>query len=396
MVVASDRVLKLWPAARRVLVLTLASMTLASMTLGTMGCAMQPTRSVDYDASLIDGTILFGKSIEPAAEQDPLWVSPQMAEFAQIRNGKRMTNYARFRALMKKLMASNFFVEQYVADATHTAAMTFDVRQGNCVSYTNLFVALAREMGLEANFQLVTGRPVWNVESGYLIKNNHINVVIDQINMPGFSNNEMTVDFNAVDMEEDAHRRRISDAHATSLFYANIAIQYLRGKDYEPAFAYLKRAILTAPNNQDLWNNLGVLYSVMQQPQLAEASYRTALQLDDRNKTAIAGVAKSLEQQGRLEEAEHYADLARRYQRRNPYYHFAVAQQAYSNSAYEDALVAINEAIQIRKRSKFYALRAATAERLGDDLLAEESYRLQHKYRKRGDRVNNPLMQRVN
>ncbi|MEM9622064.1 MAG: transglutaminase domain-containing protein [Pseudomonadota bacterium] len=360
------------------------------------GCATQQPKNIEYDANLIDGTALFGEPVAAAPPEDPLWVSPEMAEFAAIPAYRRMTHYSRFRFLMKKLLDNDYFVEQYVADATHTAAMTFERRKGNCVSYTNLFVALAREAGLDASFQLVTGRPVWNVESGYLVKNNHINVVLKQITMPGYTNNEMTVDFNAIDMDEDASRRRISDEHAVSLFYANIAIQHLRRQEFTDAFAYLKRAITTAPANQDLWNNLGVLYSVMEQPQMAEASYRTALRLEPRNKTAIAGVAKSLEQQGRLEEAQHYAELARRYQRRNPYYHFAVAQQAYSKNAYEAALEAVNEAIQIKKRSKFYALRAATAEQLGDNLLAEESYRLQDKYRKRSNRISNPLSQRIN
>ncbi len=381
------------PAGRRGAVVPALILSLGMVIL-LGGCASANYNTVRYDPALLDGASVFGEPVDAAPAIDPLWVSPAMREFVDVKSLRRMSSYARFRVLMKKLMDHRYFVDQYEPNATYTAAETFEQRKGNCVAYTNMFVAIAREAGLEAEFQLVTGRPVWNVESGYLIKNNHINVLMKNMSMPGLMDNEMTVDFNSVNSEEDARRRRISDAHANSLFYANIAIDHLHARDYSTSFAYMKRAIHTAPTNHDLWNNLGVLYSVLQAPVLAEQSYRTALRLDGDNKTAIAGVAKSLEQQGRLQEAQKYAELAKRYQRRNPYYHFAVAQQAFHNSAYEEALKAINEAIDIKKRSAFYALRAAAAEQLGDDLLTKESLRLQHKYRNRRDRVDNPQMER--
>ncbi len=362
------------------------------------GCVSARYATMSYDPALIDGAAIFGSTVEPAPNDNPLAVSDAMREFMDIPRLGQIPYFSRFRALMNKLVEEEFFVNQYEPNATYTAAQTFEVRKGNCVAYTNLFVALAREAGLQAEFQLVTGRPAWNVESGYLIKNNHINVVIKNIRVPGYGADELTVDFNMVDMDEDARRRVITDAHANSLFFANLAIDRLRLDDHRGAFAQMKRAILTEPNNQALWNNLGVLYSVMGDAKLAEGAYRTALKLNGRDKTAIAGMAKSLEQQGRLQEAEKYATLAKRYQNRNPYYHFAVAQQAFHNNAFEDALRAINEAIEIKKRSRFYALRAAAAEQLGNETLAEESLRLQHKYRNRKSRVNgvNTHVQQIN
>ena len=61
----------------------------------------------------------------------------------------------RFRRLLQALQVHGYLAAEYDAGSTLTAAETFRTRRGNCLSYTNMFVALARAAGLRASYQLV-------------------------------------------------------------------------------------------------------------------------------------------------------------------------------------------------------------------------------------------------
>ena len=219
------------------------------------------------------------------------------------------------------------------------------------------------------------------MESGFLVRNNHVNVLLEGLKAPGNSISDITVDFNLVRVANDVPRTTISDAYAESMFYGNLAIQQLHKGDKRAAFGYLKRAVLTEPANTDAWNNLGALYSMSNHPVLGQQTYEMALSIDKRNETAIAGLAKTLRQQSKHEEADRYEALAVKYQRKNPYYHFALAEQAFRNDAFELALHSIEQAISLQHdNARFYALRAAAAQELGNLALQQKSIRLQQKH----------------
>lgn len=348
------------------------------------GCVTRPAieEPFAYDPALIDGKQAFGETIVPPERIQLLTVSPAMVEFVSAKVGNSDFSYTRFRRLMAGLVKGGFFVDQYDRNATYTADKTFIERKGNCLAYTNMFIALARQANLDARYQLVDTQPSWDVESGFLVRNNHVNVILQKVATAGAADSNLTVDFNTFQPAPDTPKKVVSDAYAESMYYGNLAIVRLHSSDINGAFAWIKRGILTEPSNIDLWNNLGAVYSIAGQPTLAQASYETAYRLDGTNKTAISGLAKSLRQQGQFELAEEYAELALKYQRRNPYYHYAVAEQAFLRDAFEEALTSVNRAIKLKRdNARFYALRALTAEELGDVLLFKKSIALVRKHR---------------
>jgi len=349
------------------------------------GCAaVDVTQQVRFVPQLLDGTAAFGRSIAPAPHQDPLSMSRQMREFIAQDVGSSSFPHVRFRRLMHKLEQQGFFGSPYDQSATFSAAQTFDRKKGNCVAYTNLFIALAREANLDASYQKVHVPPKWELSSGLLLRVNHINVHVGGVRLPGAGSDELSVDFNSVRPAQDSRKEIISDAHAASMFYANLSIEHLGEADYEQAFAYLKRAALTASDNPDVWTNLGALYSILGHDAYAEQAYRVARGIDSKDQAAISGLAKVLRKQGRIEEAEAFAAMVLRYQRVNPYYHYARAEQAFNQGAFEQALEAINRAIKLKRRNpQFYAFRAATAQQLGDQRLFAKSLRLQHRFTKK-------------
>lgn len=349
------------------------------------GCAGVGSAPIDvqFPPALVDGTAAFGYTVPAAPAQDLLAVSPAMQAFIAEDVGEAPSAYARFHRLMRKMIREGFFINQYDRAATFSAAETFDIKKGNCIAYTNLFIALAREARLEASYQVVHEAPRFEVESGFLLRTNHVNVLLEGLRLPGQFGNELSVDFNDIEPDNDSRREVISDAYAASMFYANLSVDHLHLDEFEQAFAYLRRAIQTAPENIDVWNNLGALYSIMEKDALAEQAYQIARSINVRDKTAISGLVKVLLKQGRDDEAEGYRRLVLRYQSRNPYYHYAVAEQAFRSAAFDEALTAINQAIQLKRNNpRFYALRAATAQELGDEQLFAKSVRLQRRHSK--------------
>ena len=354
---------------------------LALLTLNA--CSTLPHDSTfTYDGYLIDGTVLAGHSIAPAPHIDLLEVSSEMRAFVRATVRSKSVSTYRFAQLMTGLVDAGYFINQYDHSLTQSAAATFAGRKGNCLAYTHLFVALAREADLNATYQLVDGMPTWNVESGYLIRNNHVNVVLRGLEMPGRDRNNLVVDFNNVGAGSAASRRTISDSYGASLHYTNIAMEHLNHGNLEQAFAHLKRGILTHAANPDQWINLGALYSVAGHHVESERAYRTALRITPSNRSAMAGLVKTLRATGQLAEAARYERRVERYQLRNPYYHFALAQRAYQAEQFEEAQLSVEQAIALQPgNASFYGLQGEIALAVGDLELAERSVELEDRYR---------------
>ena len=80
--------------------------------------------------------------------------------------------------------------------------------------------------------------------------------------------------------------------------------------------------------------------------------------------------------QGNAELAAKYAEQVRRYRQRNPYFHYAIAQAEYENARYQEALEAINTALDLKFRSgRFHFLKGLAETKLGALEEAQESFR---------------------
>lgn len=119
------------------------------------GCAGSLERSppeLVYDPGLVSGERLFDEPVDLDRVPDVGVVASDAAMrawvAAQIASVRRPV--ARMRQLIQGLQNDGYFATRDHTDETLTAAEAFRTRSGNCLSYTNLFVALAREAGLDA------------------------------------------------------------------------------------------------------------------------------------------------------------------------------------------------------------------------------------------------------
>ncbi len=93
---------------------------------------------------------------------DIMALSPEIERFIEQRVKRGLPRSARVQELMDALFGKHGLDIAYGNLRTKTAVETFESRSGNCLSFTILFVALARHVGLEAHFQEVSEILSWD------------------------------------------------------------------------------------------------------------------------------------------------------------------------------------------------------------------------------------------
>ncbi len=325
---------------------------------------------------LLSGVVLFGEvvSADEVPDADLLALDDTMKAFVVDYVGEG-TSVARLQRLLRELQSQGYFSESYDSSKTHSAIDTFHTRSGNCLSFTNLFVALGREARLNTVYQIVDVPPNWDASNGYLIRFTHINVLVKGAPFRRITAATYTVDFNDVVPDPSYIRREVSDGYAQALFYSNLSVTEMGNGEVRRSFAYLKKAIELEPRNRDFWINLGALYASQNAHVEAIQVYQIALDLKRSSKAAMSGLARSYKAIGEIELAAVYATKVRRYRQKNPFYHFAVAQAEFKNSNYTLAIRAIDKAIDLKRRNpRFHLLRGLAEQQLGDDEAAEKSF----------------------
>lgn len=336
------------------------------------GCAVAPPppmRAMGItEAELLSGETLFDEATALAEVVSPpvLEVDDEMHAFVEKHVGGIRSERERLRKLVNGMLESGMLHLDYDAVETKTAQETFHDRVGNCISFTNLFVALGRAAGLDVVYQTVDIPPVWYADSDLVVLNNHINAVVRH----PFSS-RVVVDFNIADFKGNYDSRAVSDEYAVALFQNNIAMDALRAGDYEKSFLYLRDSIATSPEIAASWVNLGVLYSRRKLPDYAIAAYQRALEVEPRNRSALANLELLYRSQGRTKLAATYARRIRQYQERNPYYHYYRALRSYENNEFRKSLSTLKHAIKLKgTEHQFHYLQGLVHNRLGDQQAA--------------------------
>jgi Flp pilus assembly protein TadD len=307
------------------------------------------------------------------SREDALGLDAEMLKFvattAEIRDSRK-----KLVALLRGMEELGLFSLDY-DETTRTARATYHDRQGNCLSFTMLFVGLARAAGLTAAYQSVTVPPTW-VNDGKVVIGNHVNSIV----RTAFGE-ETVVDFNIREYEAQQRSRRVDDDYALALFYTNLGAEALLRNDYAAGFAYFRAAAGTHPQMAGLWVNLGVLYARHGLHSQAESAYLYALEADGNEQSAVANLAIVYESLGELELATEYREAVQSYRERNPYYHFAVATLAFDEGRLPDALAALRKALRLKyDEAEFHSLRGRVQEAMGRIGDATQSFVRAHEY----------------
>lgn len=283
---------------------------------------------------------------------DVLALSGEMEDFLNANVSQKATIGVRMNQLIDAIINEGTF--GLVFDGrTRTASETFHQRRGNCLSFSNMFVTMARYVELEATFQEVQIPPDWSFENDVFLLNRHVNVHVDLGPL-----DDHVVDFNIDDFKSSYDMRKISDARARAHYFNNMGVESMQSGDTASALAYFRRAIADNDRNfSPAWSNLGTLYSRNGHPDYAEAAYLQALRADSQDLVAMSNLARFYEREGDEELAALYRKKVVDHRKENPYYRYQRARDAYAAGDYDSAIRHLKYAIRKKdNEDEFYFL----------------------------------------
>ena len=292
-----------------------------------------------------------GAELEDLSQIDILGLSPEMITFVATYIEENHGSNARLQRLLYGVMGEGNF-ELVYDETTRTARETFRDQRGNCLSFTNMFVAMARQAGLEAYYQEVEVPPMWSSAGRSFLLSNHINVHIgpraDAIQVVDFNINDFTT-------TKDSHV--IADNRARAHYFNNIGVEQMLGGDTLLALANFRQSIVEDRSFSPAWINLGTLHRRDSFPEYAETAYLQALEADPANLVAMSNLANLYQGLGHVDLATEYRTRVQTHRMRNPYYRFQLAYEAFINGDYDTAIGHARYAIRLRDdEPRFYSL----------------------------------------
>jgi tetratricopeptide (TPR) repeat protein len=353
----------------------LAAMTL-SLTL-MAGCATVPDAAKPQSVSQgdLDWTLAGADKI-PAADYPPMeelyslmHVTDEMHRFAVEAVRGNTSIVGRIRALNAALSNEKGLDLKYDAEATLSAEEAFRQRRVNCLSYSLLFVALAREVDIPAQFNEVDIPPVWDISDDQtLVLYRHVNVKIRTT--PPFYE---VIDVSGDEYDPSFDQRIVPDINVLAQFYNNRSVELRFQHRYVEALRYQLEAIKLTPQADFLWANLAGLYALMDSTKAARVAIYQALQLDPSSMMDYNIAALVYDKSGQPQLAAEYRNRARYFLSQSPYYHYQLALVALGKQQNNDAYDEIRAAILLDPHEhRFYFLAAVILSQLGRVQLADD------------------------
>ena len=314
---------------------------------GTLaGCSGQPVDRFAVDnlppLQIAAKTVTTADVARRVPQLDLLTLDDSMREFvARYTDGQTNTRL-RLMSLHEAVRGPGGLDMQYDPYADGNAREVFHRGTANCLSYANLFIALAREAGLRASYQWVEVRPQWSRVSERVQVGLHVNVVVRLRDGKRYM-----VDIDPLPSRDISGSQELTDSEGAALYYNNIAMAALGDAQFETAWLYLVRALQLNPGSAHLWANLGAIYRATDQYRAAEQSYLQALELDFTEYSAMTNLAVLYGMEGRDEESKYWLDRVAIYRRSNPYYHAWLGDEAAAQGDWREALDHYDRAVSL-------------------------------------------------
>ncbi|TDG12931.1 tetratricopeptide repeat protein [Seongchinamella unica] len=273
---------------------------------------------------------------------DLLALDEEMRHFVDTYTAGIGSRRQRLRMLHRAVSGPATLGVDYDPFAEGTAREAFHRRSANCLSYANLFVALAREAGLDARYQWLDVRPSWTRMGERVAVRLHVNAVVHLS-----STEQFMVDLDPLPARDIAGSREIADRDAQALYHNNIAMNALARDQLGEAWLHEVRALQLSPRMAHLWVNLGVVYRRTEQHEAAEMAYLQALEIDPWERSAMNNLMVLYELLGREEEHAYWLARVDSYRDTNPFYHAWLGDQAAEEGDWRGARVHYSDALDL-------------------------------------------------
>ena len=298
----------------------------------------------------------------PADPADLLRLDDEMRAFFAARVHPRALIETKLDEIVAAILGEKGLRFSYESAGIYDPREAFRRRSGNCVTFSMLVVAVAREYRIPASFNEVELLTRWDRVGGIVMERRHINVWVPTVNGGYEIDLKMFADLRS----PRSGTHVVDDSRAFAALYSNAGVYRLADGGGAGAFHLLKRATEVDPSSPSAWVNLANAHLIGGDDEAARMCFERALALRSSTLAAISGLACIHRSAGRLAEAERLERKAARYRARNPYYLCSLAREELAGGRPEDARRHLARAIDIKDdEPEFYLLMVDVARSLG-------------------------------
>jgi len=314
--------------------------------LALLGCASTAEGPLDRAAL---AKVARAQGLDPAAVVLPYEPTPEMKAWVHEMVPPAITkDDDRLQHLLAALLDPKRLGLTYEAHYTGTAREVFASHRANCLAFTNLFVGLARELGVKVFYLDVDDIEKFEKEGDLVVISGHISTGY------GSGRDVRILDFAAAPTVHYRAIRPISDRTAVALYYSNRGGELLRTGSQEEALKWLRTSVALDPELARAWINLGVALRRTGDGAGAEAAYRKALTIDPQAVSAYQNLASLLRLRGSDEAQKEAAELTALVERlgsRNPFDYLNLGDLALGHGRLDEARQLYRKALRLYHQS---------------------------------------------
>ncbi len=283
----------------------------------------------------------FAKPASAVKPDDVFAMSPAMTRYLQTGIARQLRSDGLARGLVTALYRRDQLKLDYDTLTTRNAAQAFEARQGNCLSLVLMTAAFAKALDLQVSYQTVEVDEIWSRADGMAFLNSHVNVTLGPRAVhavmgydPG---RHMTVDFLPADQILGHRNKQVSEDTVVAMYLNNKAAEALSAGQLDEAYAWVRAAVMRAPDFLSPYNTLGVVYMRHGDLNAAEQALNHVLSHRPTDKQALANLAGLLSKQNRIAEAQMLQVRLAKLEPYPPYYFFQLGTQAMERGEYKAA-----------------------------------------------------------
>lgn len=238
----------------------------------------------------------------------------------------------------------------YQENGNYTVSEAYAARAANCLSFTMLFIALAREANLDVYPQEIEETLSWRQHDGTLYLSNHVNAGVR------VGSRHYVVDVAANNVIARDSAVPISDRRLLAHHFNNLAVAALEAGNYPEGLTQMERALQLDPGYASHWSNSGVLHVRTGDFAAADRAYRQALSIDPRNGSALFNMANLALRTGDRSREKDYRQRLVEVQRTDPFHQFLLAVDYERSGDLKQAIRHYRRAIRLHaEEHRFYS-----------------------------------------
>ncbi len=235
-------------------------------------------------------------------------------------------------------------------DTTRTVAQTFIDRKGNCLAFTQLFVALAQLAGLDAEMQESENVLIAYSDSDTLVYTGHVSASVT------IKPRKHEIQFDPNNPIVKGSTNVISRERSLAHYYNNRGAELMESGEHALADQHFERALALAPEMVSTYNNRGVLQLRLGKPDQAEAHFLNALSQDPSRISVLANLISLYRHQGQTVRQEEFSRRLAEAEQANPYFHFMQGLRREAEQDCHKAIEHYEAAAKLDRLQPLYAL----------------------------------------